>query len=136
MDLILSAPTSYGFLIARFVDRLTQSLSLSKKCGVTVAGWSLGNIFTIAMSKVARGAEWVSSYYKHGDLKSRDFSQLDPQIGVIGVNTPFGLYIARLVLGALLTMLLGIWRKKDKASEIKIKPIPLAAANHLYVLFF
>ena len=84
MDLILSAPTSYGFLIAHFVDRLTQSLSLSKKCGVTVAGWSLGNIFTIAMSKAARGAEWVSSYYKHGDLKSRDFSQLDPRLVRLG----------------------------------------------------
>ena len=35
--------------MALFVDRLIQSLSLPMKGGVTVAGWSLGNIFTIAM---------------------------------------------------------------------------------------
>ncbi|KAF8798351.1 alpha/beta-hydrolase [Phlegmacium glaucopus] len=117
-----------GVLIALFVDGLIQTLSLSKKGGVTVAGWSLGNVFTIAMrasigylpddskqrlnaytrrfiifdppsqafgvpispvgynplwdddiSEDVRGAtfsKWVSSYFKHGDLSSRDFSQL------------------------------------------------------------
>ena len=38
-----------GILIALFIDGLIQSLSLPKKGGVTVAGWSLGNMFTIAM---------------------------------------------------------------------------------------
>ena len=38
-----------GILIALFVDGLIQSLSLPKNGGVTVAGWSLGNVFTIAM---------------------------------------------------------------------------------------
>ena len=38
-----------GILMALFVDRLIQTLSLPKSGGVTVAGWSLGNIFTIAM---------------------------------------------------------------------------------------
>jgi pimeloyl-ACP methyl ester carboxylesterase len=38
-----------GILIALFVDGLIQSLSLPKAGGVIVAGWSLGNIFTIAM---------------------------------------------------------------------------------------
>ena len=38
-----------GTLIALFVDGLIQSLPLPKNGGVTVAGWSLGNIFTIAM---------------------------------------------------------------------------------------
>jgi hypothetical protein len=38
-----------GILIALFVDGLIQSLSLPKKGGVSVAGWSLGNLFTIAM---------------------------------------------------------------------------------------
>jgi pimeloyl-ACP methyl ester carboxylesterase len=38
-----------GILIALFVDGLIQSLSLPKKGGVTVGGWSLGNLFTIAM---------------------------------------------------------------------------------------
>jgi len=117
-----------GIYIALFVDELIQSLSLPKKGGVTVVGWSLGNLFTIAMRasindvsvttkqrlkaytrgfimfdppshilgfpippggytpltdhdipEEARGpafAKWVSSYYKHGDLSSRDFSQL------------------------------------------------------------
>ena len=38
-----------GIFIALFVDRLIQSLSLPKAGGVIVAGWSLGNFFTIAM---------------------------------------------------------------------------------------
>ena len=38
-----------GILIALFVDGLIQSLSLPKKGGVAVAGWSLGNLFTLAM---------------------------------------------------------------------------------------
>ena len=38
-----------GVLIALFVDGLIQSLSLPKAGGVTVAGWSLGNVFSIAM---------------------------------------------------------------------------------------
>ena len=38
-----------GILMALFVDRLIQTLSLPKSGGVTVVGWSLGNIFTIAM---------------------------------------------------------------------------------------
>jgi hypothetical protein len=38
-----------GILMALFVDGLIQSLSLPKKGGVTVAGWCLGNVFTIAM---------------------------------------------------------------------------------------
>ena len=38
-----------GILMALFVDGLIQSLSLPKKGGVTVAGWSLGNVFSIAM---------------------------------------------------------------------------------------
>ena len=38
-----------GILIALFVDGLIQSLSLQKEGGVTVVGWSLGNIYTIAM---------------------------------------------------------------------------------------
>jgi hypothetical protein len=38
-----------GVLLALFVDRLIQTLLLPKKGGVIVAGWSLGNIFTIAM---------------------------------------------------------------------------------------
>lgn len=38
-----------GILMALFVDGIIQSLALPKKGGVTVAGWSLGNIFTIAM---------------------------------------------------------------------------------------
>jgi hypothetical protein len=38
-----------GKLIALFVDGIIQSLSLPKKGGVTVGGWSLGNMFTIAM---------------------------------------------------------------------------------------
>ena len=38
-----------GILIALFIDGIIQSLSLPKKGGVTVAGWSLGNLFTIAM---------------------------------------------------------------------------------------
>ena len=38
-----------GILMALFVNELIQSLSLPKSGGVTVAGWSLGNIFTIAM---------------------------------------------------------------------------------------
>jgi hypothetical protein len=38
-----------GILIALFVDGLIQSLSLPKKGGVTVVGWSLGNLYTIAM---------------------------------------------------------------------------------------
>ena len=38
-----------GILIALFVDELIQSLSLPKKGGVTVVGWSLGNLYTIAM---------------------------------------------------------------------------------------
>jgi len=121
-----------GILVALFVDGLIQSLSLPKKGGVTVVGWSLGNVFTIAMRasiddlpddtkqrlkaytrgfiifdppsqglgipmpssgvyhplkdlpKEARGAafaKWVSSYYKHGDLSSRDFSQLNQHEG-------------------------------------------------------
>ena len=40
---------SQGILVALFVDGLIQSLSLPKAGGVTVAGWSLGNIFSIAM---------------------------------------------------------------------------------------
>jgi hypothetical protein len=35
--------------MALFVDGLIQSLTLPQKGGVTVAGWSLGNVFTIAM---------------------------------------------------------------------------------------
>lgn len=35
--------------MALFVDGLIQSLSLPKKGGVAIAGWSLGNLFTIAM---------------------------------------------------------------------------------------
>ena len=38
-----------GVLIALFVDKLIQTLSLPKKGGVIVGGWSLGNVFTIAM---------------------------------------------------------------------------------------
>ena len=38
-----------GILIALFVGELIQSLSLPKKGGVTVVGWSLGNLYTIAM---------------------------------------------------------------------------------------
>jgi hypothetical protein len=38
-----------GILIALFVDGLIQTLLLPKKGGVIVAGWSLGNIFTVAM---------------------------------------------------------------------------------------
>ena len=38
-----------GILIALFVDKLIQSLSLPKKGGVTVVGWSLGTLYTIAM---------------------------------------------------------------------------------------
>lgn len=38
-----------GILIALFVDGLIQSLSLPKKGGLCVGGWSLGNVFTIAM---------------------------------------------------------------------------------------
>ena len=38
-----------GILLALFVDGLIQSLSLPKAGGVTVAGWSLGTVFTIAM---------------------------------------------------------------------------------------
>ena len=38
-----------GVLVALFVDRLIQTLLLPKKGGVIVAGWSLGNVFTIAM---------------------------------------------------------------------------------------
>ena len=38
-----------GKLIALFVDGLIQSLSLPEKGGVTVIGWSLGNLFTISM---------------------------------------------------------------------------------------
>ena len=38
-----------GIFMALFVDGLIQSLSLPEKGGVTVAGWSLGNIFTLAM---------------------------------------------------------------------------------------
>ena len=38
-----------GTLIALFVDEIIQSLSLPKKGGVTVVGWSLGNLYTIAM---------------------------------------------------------------------------------------
>ena len=38
-----------GLLIALFINELIQLLALPKSGGVTVAGWSLGNIFTIAM---------------------------------------------------------------------------------------
>ena len=38
-----------GVLIALFVDRLIQLLSLPEKGGVAIMGWSLGNLFTIAM---------------------------------------------------------------------------------------
>ena len=146
-----------GILIALFVDEIIQSLSLPKKGGVTVVGWSLGNVYTIAMrasindlpdntkerlKEYTRGfivfgpslsffqitaimpnyililpyridppchtlgfpnpsggysplmdhdipeesrgpafAKWVSSYYKHGDLSSRDLSQLNQREG-------------------------------------------------------
>ena len=35
--------------MALFVDRLIQTLLLPEKGGVIVAGWSIGNVFTIAM---------------------------------------------------------------------------------------
>jgi len=122
-----------GIFIALFIDGIIQSLSLPKKGGVTVVGWSLGNVFTIAMRasindlpdntkqrlkeytrgfvvldppshalgfpvpsggytplmdqdipEEARGpafAKWVSSYYIHGDLSSRDLSQLNQREG-------------------------------------------------------
>ena len=38
-----------GILIALFVDGLIRTLLLPKKGGVIVAGWSFGNIFTLAM---------------------------------------------------------------------------------------
>ena len=38
-----------GVLIALFVDGIIQTLSLPKAGGVTIVGWSLGNIFTIAL---------------------------------------------------------------------------------------
>lgn len=118
-----------GVLLALFVDRLIQTLALPKKGGVVVCGWSLGNLFSIAMrasidnlpddtkqrlKAYSRGfvvfdppcqalgiplpasgyiplwdysipeeerglafTKWVSSYYIHGDLSSRDFSQLN-----------------------------------------------------------
>ena len=40
---------SQGILMALFVDGLIQTFTLPKKGGVTIAGWSLGNMFTIAM---------------------------------------------------------------------------------------
>jgi len=40
---------SQGALIALLVDGLIQKLSLPKGGGVIVAGWSLGNLFTMAM---------------------------------------------------------------------------------------
>jgi pimeloyl-ACP methyl ester carboxylesterase len=119
-----------GTLIALFVDGLIQSLSLPKNGGVTVGGWSLGNMFTIAMrasindlpdetkqrlkaytrgfivfdapnvilgyktpdnviqmkdipeeERAAFFPKFVSSYYKHGDLSSREFSQLEQVVG-------------------------------------------------------
>ena len=38
-----------GVLVALFVDGIIQTLSLPKAGGVTIAGWSMGNIFTIAL---------------------------------------------------------------------------------------
>ena len=38
-----------GILIALFLDGLIRTLTLPERGGVTVAGWSLGNLFTIAM---------------------------------------------------------------------------------------
>ena len=38
-----------GILIALFLDGLIRTLKLPEKGGVTVAGWSLGNFFTIPM---------------------------------------------------------------------------------------
>ena len=38
-----------GVLIALFVDGIIQTLSLPKAGGLTVVGWSMGNVFTLAL---------------------------------------------------------------------------------------
>lgn len=37
-----------GVLVALFVDGIIQTLSLPKAGGLSVVGWSMGNIFTLA----------------------------------------------------------------------------------------
>ncbi|KAF8961166.1 hypothetical protein BDZ97DRAFT_1664687 [Flammula alnicola] len=118
-----------GVLLALFVDAVIQKHSLPKQGGVALAGWSLGNTFSLAMiaaihdlpadmkerlksflhsfilwdiASLALGipyppvayfplweesipqedrnavfAKWVAGYFRHGNLASRDFSQLN-----------------------------------------------------------
>ncbi|KAF8871426.1 hypothetical protein CPB84DRAFT_1692242 [Gymnopilus junonius] len=117
-----------GIHLCLLVDRLIDILSLPKG-GITITGWSLGTIFTIAMmtaindlpedtrerlkvhvhkliiwdpASICVGTNsppgsyipfsdtsipptarwttfgvWISSYFKHGDLSSHDFNQLN-----------------------------------------------------------
>ena len=54
-----------GVLYCRLIDRLIEELSLPKEHGLTVAGWSMGNIFTLAlMTAVARLPEDASAKLK------------------------------------------------------------------------
>ena len=38
-----------GVLIALFVDGIIQTLSIAKAGGLAVIGWSMGNVFTLAL---------------------------------------------------------------------------------------
>jgi len=75
-----------GVLIALFVDGIIQTLSLAKAGGLAVIGWSLGNLFTLAL-RACIGDLPVDTRHR---LKShmRSFILWDPPISSLGFTSP------------------------------------------------
>ncbi|KAF8961167.1 Alpha/Beta hydrolase protein [Flammula alnicola] len=80
-----------GVLLALFVDAVIQKHSLPKQGGVALAGWSLGNAFTLSMI--------AAIYDLPTDTKERLKSFLhslilwDPPLMALGMSYPPGAYI-------------------------------------------
>ncbi|KAF8974274.1 Alpha/Beta hydrolase protein [Flammula alnicola] len=80
-----------GVLLALFVDSLIQKLSLPQAGGVAVAGWSMGNIFSLAfLASIDVLPEETKERLK---AYMRAFILWDPPAQALGADMPEGSYI-------------------------------------------
>ncbi|KAF8966233.1 Alpha/Beta hydrolase protein [Flammula alnicola] len=80
-----------GVLLALFVDGLIQKLSLTQAGGVAMAGWSMGNIFSLAfLASIDILPEEVKERLK---AYVRVFILWDPPAQVLGADIPEGSYV-------------------------------------------